>query len=146
MIARALFLFLLGSCSIAQGSEQLGCPYPSSIKFRDGHFQSENGQWKSLKVEAASFLDRFVGAVFVPLEGQQRQQGYVEYCLYKAGNNQWVNLRFQAPERHFSMSLTDSLHWVPARGPFEQDIYLCTDSQPDNCSFTLKRSKSWPGR
>ena len=141
MISRAFILFLLGVFSIAHANVEFGCPYPSSIKRKAGHFQSDNGYWKSPKVEFPGFVDTFVGAVFIPPEGGERKRGHLEYCTYKAANNQWVNLRFQAPEPLSGMSLTDSTHWMPARGPFDQEIFVCTDSQPDNCSFTLDRPK-----
>ncbi|MBK3439441.1 DUF3757 domain-containing protein [Pseudomonas shahriarae] len=141
MISRALILFLLGFFSFAHASAEFSCPYPSSIKRKAGHFQSDNGHWRSPAGGADSFLERFVGAVFIPANDQERKQGYLEYCSYKAANNQWVNLRFQAPEPLSGMSLTDSTHWMPARGPFDQEIFVCTDSQPDNCSFTLDRPK-----
>ena len=144
MISRMLIVFIFGLFPLAHASVEFGCPYPSSIKRKAGHFQSDNGYWKSPKVGFPGFLDTFVGAVFIPAEDGERKRGHLEYCTYKAANNQWVNLRFQAPEPLASMSLTDSTHWVLAHGPFDQEIYVCTDSQPDNCSFTLVPPKSWP--
>ena len=142
MISRVFILCLLGVFPIAHASAEFGCPYPSSIKRMGDYLQSDNGAWKSAKVEFPGFVDTFVGAVFTPTEAGERRRGHLEYCTYKAANNQWVNLRFQAPEPPPSMSLSDSTHWVPARGPFDQQIYVCTDSQPDNCSFTLDNPKN----
>ena len=142
MISRMLIVFIFGLFPLAHASVEFGCPYPSSIKRKADHFQSDNGYWKSPKVEFPGFLDTFVGAVFIPAEARERKRGHLEYCIYKAANNQWVNLRFQAPKPRASMSLTDSTHWEATRGPLEQQIYVCTDSQPDNCSFTLDNPKN----
>ncbi|WP_443697751.1 hypothetical protein [Pseudomonas sp.] len=40
------------------------------------------------------------------------------------------------------MSLTDTLHWRLASDPFGLPVYICQDSQPDNCSFTVKKPKT----
>lgn len=143
MTIRVLFLLFLGFSSITHAAAERGCPYPSSVKYRDGYFQGTgtDSPWRGSSVKAGDFLDTFSGAVFIPSEGHERKQGYLEKCIYTAGSGRSVALRYWAPDGPLSMSLTDTSHWRLATGPFDQEVYLCDDSQPDNCSFIIDNPK-----
>lgn len=132
------FCFLVAA-SITQVQAEEGCPYPSAVKFVDGHFQATNGRalWQSPKVDYHDFADRFVGAIFTPGKDRERENGYLERCVYRMGSGQIVSLRYDVPGKLNTMSLTSSLHWVPASDALKQSVYICEDNQPDNCSFTV---------
>ncbi|WP_339529137.1 DUF3757 domain-containing protein [Pseudomonas mucidolens] len=140
MTARLLLLILLGISCFAHGDAWQGCPYPSSIKYVDGYFYQESAghRWTSPRVSPVDFIDKFVGAVFMPGEGQERRRGYLEKCIYRSGREQrLVVLRYAGATEGLSMSLSDTTYWRLARDSFGHELYLCDDRQPDNCSFTL---------
>ncbi|MFO2463978.1 DUF3757 domain-containing protein [Pseudomonas sp. 15FMM2] len=140
MAARLVFLIFFGISCAAQGEGRQGCPYPSSIKYADGYFykNSAGHRWASPQVPPGDFIDKFVGAVFVPRKEQELKQGYLEKCIYRTGRDQLlVALRYTRTRAGLSMSLTENLYWRPGKDSFDQDIFQCDDSQPDNCSFTL---------
>ncbi|TFY96072.1 DUF3757 domain-containing protein [Pseudomonas nabeulensis] len=143
MFKHVVCSFLLLGGVITHAKAEQGCPYPSSIRFVQGYFQTAGGKafWQSAKVESRDFVDVFIGAVFTPGKGQERNNGYLEKCLYRTGTGQVVALRYGGPVAVESMSLTSTLYWNLVSGPFDQDIYICQDSQPDNCSFMLDRPK-----
>lgn len=143
MIKRVVCFCVLLVGVIAQVQAEQGCPYPSSIQFVQGHFQSADGKgsWRSPKVDHQDFVDVFIGAVFMPGKGQERENGYLEKCIYRTGRADVMALRYEVPTGLSSMSLTDSLFWRLASDPFGLDVYICEDSQPDNCSFNTKRAK-----
>ncbi|WP_256676469.1 DUF3757 domain-containing protein [Pseudomonas sp. RGB] len=133
------FLLLVGG--IAQANAEQGCPYPSSVKYVSGYFQASDKQshWRSPKVDADDFADRFIGALFTPGQGKDRENGYLDRCVYRMGSGRSLALRYDMPGALSTMSLTKSLHWELATDPLEQDVYICQDSQPDNCAFTVGR-------
>lgn len=139
MIKRLACLFSLLMAGIAQVQAEQGCPYPSSVKFTDGYFQALEGQalWQSSKVESDDFADRFIGALFTPGKGQERENGHLDKCMYRMGSGQVVALRYELPGTLNTVSLTATQHWQLARDPLEQDVYICQDSQPDNCAFKV---------
>ena len=141
MFKQVVCSVLLLGCVITHVKAEQGCPYPSSIRFAQGHFQTANGKafWQSTKVGSRDFIDVFIGAVFTPSTGQERDNGYLEKCIYRTGAGHVVALRYGGPEAVESMALTSTLHWDLASGPFGQDIYICQDSQPDKCSFVLNQ-------
>lgn len=140
MNAGLLFLILLGLCPFAHGNDPQGCPYPSSIQYADGYFYQDSAgrRWTSLGFAPVDFIDRFVGAVFIPHDGQERGHGYLEKCVYRSGREQrLVVLQYAQASGGLSMSLADTTHWRLAKDSFGHDIYHCADSQPDNCAFTV---------
>lgn len=139
MIKRLAWLMFLMIGLIAQAKAQQGCPYPSTIKYVDGYFQASDRQsfWQSSKVDFHDFADRFIGALFLPGKDQDRENGYLDRCVYRTGSGQVVALRFEKAEKVKTMSLTKTLHWQLARDALDQDVYICQDSLPDNCSFTV---------
>lgn len=134
----ACLMFLLAGIT-AQAHAQQGCPYPSAVKYVDGFFQASDSQtlWQSSKVDFRDFADRFIGALFLPGKGQERENGYLDRCVYRMGNGQAVALRYEAGSQAKTMSLTPTLHWQLTRDALNQDVYICQDIQPDNCSFTV---------
>ena len=141
MIKRIVCACVVFVGAMAHAQAEQGCPYPSSIKYVEGSFHATVGQahWQSPQVEYRDFVDRFVGAVFTPGKDQEREDGYLEKCIYRTGAGYVVALWYGAPRQIRSMSLTDTLYWRLASDPFDQDVYICQDSQPDNCSFTVNR-------
>lgn len=141
MIKPLACVFFVAATGIVQAKAEQGCPYPSSIKYADGYFHAVNGkaQWQSSKAGFSDFADGFVGALFTPGEGQKRENGYLDKCVYRMGSGQIVALRYYVPGSLNTMSLTSTLYWQPDRDPLGQDVYICQDSQPDNCSFTVRR-------
>ncbi|MGU3307371.1 DUF3757 domain-containing protein [Pseudomonas sp. M5A4_2d] len=103
--------------------------------------QGTRGQslWQSPKVDVDDFSDRFIGALFTPGKGQERENGHLDKCLYRMGNGQIMALRYDTPGKLDTMSLTATLHWQLTTDPLNQDVCICQDSQPDNCSFTVRR-------
>ncbi len=87
------------------------------------------------------FIDRFVGAIFVPGDGQERKNGYLEKCIYLTNRGRPVTLRYGMEEDVLNMSLVDTTYWQPATDAFGLAIYTCDDRQPDNCSFTVDESR-----
>ncbi|TSD78419.1 DUF3757 domain-containing protein [Pseudomonas sp. KBS0710] len=141
MIKRLICLLCVMAIGIAQAKAEQGCPYASSVKYMDGHFQAESGSalWQSPNVGLSDFADRFVGALFTPGKGQERENGFLEKCVYRMGSGGVVALRYGVPGKLNTMSLTSTLYWQPTRDLLGQDVYICQDSQPDNCSFTVRR-------
>jgi len=143
MTTRILCVFSLALTCTTQAMAQQGCPYPSSIKYVEGAFQAGDARafWKSPNVRSSDFIDRFVGAIFVPHEGQERKHGYLEKCVYLTGGGRPVALRYGTQGQVLNMSLADTTYWQPAIDPFGLAIYKCDDRQPDNCSFTVDESR-----
>lgn len=143
MIKQLACVFALTAGAVTQAHAEQGCPYPSSIKYVDGYFQASAGQafWQSPKSQIRDFIDAFVGAVFTPGQGQERENGYLDKCIYRTGGGQVVALRYGIKSDVDTMSLTSTLHWQLASDPFGQDVYICQDSQPDNCAFTTRDSR-----
>lgn len=140
MIKQSACLLALMAGGIAQVHAEQGCPYPSSVKYEKGYFIASNGQssWQSPKVDVPDFADRFIGALFTPGKGQERENGYLDKCVYLMGNGQVVALRYDMPERINTMSLTSTLYWELANDALKQVVYICEDRQPDNCAFTVR--------
>lgn len=138
-MARLLCFIFLGSACIAQAKADQGCPYPSTIRYVDGYFQEAGAHrlWRSPDVESRDFIDKFLGAVFIPRDGQDREHGYLEKCLYSAGSGQTVALRYGRAQGASTMTLTETTHWRLDKGALDQPVYVCDDSQPDNCAFTV---------
>lgn len=143
MIMRTRCLFFLALTYTSQAMAQQGCPYPSSIQYVEGAFQAVGVRalWKSPNVRTPDFIDKFVGAIFVPSEGQERRNGYLEKCVYLTGGGRPVALRYGAQGDVLNMSLVDTTYWQPAIDTFGLNIYKCDDRQPDNCSFTVQESR-----
>lgn len=143
VIKRSICLLVVMTCGVMHANAKQGCPYASSVQLKEGRFQVRDGQllWQSPKVKQLDFVSGFVGALFIPAQGQARENGYVEKCIYRTNSDQVIALRYGGSEDVDSVSLTSSLHWRLAKDPLDQDVYICDDSQPDNCSFTIDRSK-----
>lgn len=143
MVKQLICLLLLMGSVAAQVRAEQGCPYPLMIKHVDDHFEVEDKRvlWQSQKVESRDFIDRFIGAVFTPGKGPERQSGYMEKCVYRSGKGDVVALRPSPLGAPTSMSLTDTLHWRLATDSFGQPVYLCQDRQPDNCAFEVTNKK-----
>lgn len=138
---RLLCCLLLGASSVTAAQ---GCPYPSAVRYVDGHFQGpeERFAWISQPMGGQDFIDTFIGAIFVPREPGERRNGFLEKCIYKTIKGNTVALRYGATKHALSMSLTDTTHWQPGTDVFGQAIFQCDDRQPDNCSFTLETSRN----
>ncbi|XVO88825.1 DUF3757 domain-containing protein [Pseudomonas palleroniana] len=132
-------LCILMLSAIAQVQADQGCPYPSAIRYIDGHFRTVDKQllWQSPKVDSRDFIDLFIGAIFMPGSGQEREDGYMDKCLYRSGSGNLVAMRPALGDLVTNMSLTSTSHWEPGEAPFEQQVFLCRDSQPDNCAFRV---------
>ncbi|MGZ0715825.1 DUF3757 domain-containing protein [Pseudomonas palleroniana] len=132
-------LCILMLSAIAQVQAEQGCPYPSAIRYVDGHFRTVDKQllWQSPKVDSRDFIDLFIGAIFMPGSGQEREDGYMDKCLYRTGSGNLVAMRPAMGDLVTNMSLTDTSHWGPDTAPFDQPVFLCQDSQPDNCAFRV---------
>ncbi|WP_409567479.1 DUF3757 domain-containing protein [Pseudomonas sp.] len=134
-------LLLLLSCAVIQTSAAQGCPYPSTVRYEKNRFQALDGRtlWRSPSVPYDGYVERFVGAVFIPKEGDSRDEGYFEQCIYSTNRGQSVALRYSAKNGPYSFSLTATSHWRLVEDPLGRDVYICEDRQPDNCSFTVKQ-------
>ena len=135
-------LLMMGSVAALARAEQ-GCPYPLMIKHVDEHFEvvDKNVLWQSQKVERRDFIDRFIGALFTPGKGEERQGGYMDKCIYRTGGGDVVALRPSPPGVPTSMSLTDTLYWRLDKDLFGQPVYLCDEGPPDNCAFKVADKK-----
>lgn len=144
MITKLTCFFILLAAGITQANADDSCPFPSSIHYVDGHFQANDGQilWQSPKVETRDFADRFIGALFTPGKGKERENGFLERCVYLMGNGQTVALRYGATEKLNTISLKDSLFWESTIGPLGENVYVCKENLAINCSFIVER-KSW---
>ncbi|KRP52000.1 DUF3757 domain-containing protein [Pseudomonas poae] len=143
MIKKLVCLYFLMAGSLAQAHDAFGCPYPSTIRYVDGFFLTSDIRfpWLSSKVDHRDFVDRFIGAIFIPEKDQERENGRLDKCVYRTGSGQRVALRPGKPGVAEAISLTSTLHWQIAKDPLEQEVYICQDSQPDNCSFTLAKPR-----
>ena len=144
MIRQLMCVLLLMVGGVAHVQADQGCPYSSAIKYVDGHFQATAGTlvWQSPKIGYRDFVDQFIGAIFTPGKAQDRENGYVDKCSYLTGDGQRVDLRYSKSAEVETMSLTGTLHWHLASDPFGLPVYICQDSQPDNCAFTVKKPKN----
>lgn len=135
-----VFLMVAG---ISNVKAEQGCPYTSMIKYVDGYFQTTTRpvRWQSQKIGQQDFVDQFIGAIFTPSTMKERENGYVDKCSYLTNNGQRVDLRYGKPGEAETMSLTSTLHWQLATDPLGLPVYICQDSQPDNCEFTVKMPK-----
>ena len=143
MMTKLVCMFLLMAGSTAQAIAGQGCPYSSAIKYVDGYFQAAQQSllWQSPKVEKRDFVDQFIGAIFTPGKEQARENGHLDKCVYRTGSGHVVALRLGKQDEVERMSLTSTLHWQLSSDPLGQEIYICQDSQPDNCAFTVQRTK-----
>lgn len=142
MIKRLASVFFLTCCVIASAKAERGCFYPLEIKLVDYAYQVKGvgGIWQSPKVKEKDFIDSFVGATFRSDKGQELKDGQVE-CTYLTGRSRWVTLRYITLNGPESMSMNDNSNWAPATDPLGQTVYICQDRQPDNCKFTVEKSK-----
>lgn len=143
MLKQLVCLLLLMGSVTAQVRAEQGCPYPLSVKYVDDHFEVVDKKvlWQSQKIEKSDFIDVFIGAVFNPGKGQERQSGYMDKCVYRSGRGDAIALRPSPLGVPTSMSLTDTLHWRLDTDSFGQPVYLCQDRQPDNCAFRVTDKK-----
>ena len=143
MIRQLACVLLLMVGGVAHVQAEQGCPYPSAIKYVDGYFQATAGTlvWQSPKIGHRQFVEEFIGAIFTPGKEQDRESGYVDKCSYLTNEGHRVDLRYGRSGEVETMSLTGTLHWRLASDPFDLPVYICQDSQPDNCSFTVKKPK-----
>lgn len=140
MTKRVLCILWLAGAVVGYAKAEQGCPYASSVHYSQGYFQASEGRsmWRSLKLGSRNYVDVFIGALFTPGRGQNRENGLLEKCVYRTGDGQMVALRHSGKEKVDSMSLTGTSYWRLVSDPLGQDVYICQDSQPDNCSFTVK--------
>ncbi|WP_185021845.1 DUF3757 domain-containing protein [Pseudomonas poae] len=138
-IFKPLLTLLILLSAIGQVQAEQGCPYPSMIRYVDGHFKSADKQllWRSPLIETRDFIDLFIGAIFMPGSGQEREYGFMDKCLYRTSSGNLVALRPAMGDLVTNMSLSSTLYWQPDIGPFNQPVFLCQDSQPDNCAFRV---------
>ena len=139
MFKQLMCVALLMGSVITQVSAEQGCPYPTMVKYAGKYFHVKDKvlPWQSPKVEYEDFIDRFIGAVFIPGEGEDRKNGYMDKCVYATYLGRVVTLRPNQGDSVINMSLTSTLHWELLTGEFKVPMYICTDSQPDNCAFTI---------
>ncbi len=144
MIRQFLCVLLLLAGGITQAKAEQGCPYPSAIRYVDGYFSATAGTfvWQSPKIGRREFIEQFIGAIFTPGRDQERENGYVDKCSYLTNEGQRVDLRYGKAGEVESMSLTATLYWQLASDPLGLQVYICRDSQPDNCAFTVKKPKN----
>ncbi|AGE24849.1 MULTISPECIES: DUF3757 domain-containing protein [Pseudomonas] len=147
MIKKLVCLYFLMAGSLAQAHEAFGCPYPSTIRYVDGFFLPSDMrfQWRSSKFKSIDlvdrFVDRFIGAIFIPEKDQERENGLLDKCVYSTLKGRRIELRPVRTGAVEEISLTGTLHWKIAKDPLEQEVYVCTDNQPDNCSFTIAKPR-----
>ncbi|SDK95162.1 Protein of unknown function [Pseudomonas libanensis] len=139
MFKQLICMFLLMNCVIASARAEQGCPYPSTVTYVNGHYRVEdNGlRWQSPKVKYRGLIDGFSGAVFIPGEGEDREHGYMDKCIYRTSWNGVVALRPDSGNAVINMSLTSTVYWELRPGVLKLPVYTCTDSQPDNCAFNV---------
>lgn len=144
MFKQLICLLLLMSCVIASARAEQGCPYPSTVTYAGGHYHvKDNGlRWQSPKVESRGFIDAFIGAVFMPGEGEERGNGYMDKCIYRTSWGAVVALRPDKGNEVVNMSLTSTLHWELRPDAFKLPVYTCADSQPDNCAFKVNDKRT----
>jgi hypothetical protein len=136
-----LFFFILSGFSTLAAAQ--GCPYPSSVRYVDGHFQGADKEstWVSQAMSGQDLVETFVGAIFSPRESGERKRGYLEKCLYKTVRGNTVALRYGPAGGGGTMSLAETTHWQPGTDVFGQPTFQCDDRQPDNCAFTFEAAK-----
>ncbi|MCK3849920.1 DUF3757 domain-containing protein [Pseudomonas sp. W2Jun17] len=144
MFKQLICVLLLTSCIVASARAEQGCPYPAQVSYVDGHYRAEdNGlRWQSPKVKYRGLIDGFIGAVFIPGEDEQRENGYMDKCIYRTGWDGVVALRPYKDSKIINMSLTSTLYWELRPGAFTLPGYTCTDSQPDNCAFNVNDKRT----
>ncbi|MEX5543679.1 DUF3757 domain-containing protein, partial [Pseudomonas poae] len=108
MIKKLVCLYFLMAGSLAQAHDAFGCPYPSTIRYVDGFFLTSDIRfpWLSSKVDHRDFVDRFIGAIFIPEKDQERENGRLDKCVYRTGSGQRVALRPGKPGVAEAISLT----------------------------------------
>ncbi|MDY0830813.1 MULTISPECIES: DUF3757 domain-containing protein [unclassified Pseudomonas] len=136
-----LFCFVLSGFSTLAAAQ--GCPYPSAVRYVDGHFQGTDKEspWISQAMNGQDLLETFVGAIFIPRESDERKHGYLEKCVYKTVRGNTVALRYGPAKGGGTMSLAETTHWHPGTDVFGQPTFQCDDRQPDNCAFTFEAAK-----
>ena len=145
MFKQLICVLLLMSCFIASARAEQGCPYPSQVAYADGHYRAQdNGlRWQSPKVASRGVVDGFIGAVFMPGDGEERGNGYMDKCIYRTNwSGVVVALRPSRGNEIINMSLTSSLYWKLQPDAFELPVYTCVDSQPDNCKFNVNDKRT----
>jgi len=145
MFKQLICVLLLMSCFIASASAEQGCPDPAQIVYADGHYRAQdNGlRWQSPKVASRGVVDGFIGAVFMPGDGEERGNGYMDKCIYRTNwSGVVVALRPSRGNEIINMSLTSSLYWKLQPDAFELPVYTCVDSQPDNCKFKVNDKRT----
>ena len=145
MFKQLICVLLLMSCFIASASAEQGCPYPSQVAYADGHYRAQdNGlRWQSPKVASRGVVYGFIGAVFMPGDGEERGNGYMDKCIYRTNwSGVVVALRPSRGNEIINMSLTSSLYWKLQPDAFELPVYTCVDSQPDNCKFKVNDKRT----
>jgi len=145
MFKQLICVLLLMSCFIASARAEQGCPYPSQVAYADGHYRAQdNGlRWQSPKVASRGVVDGFIGAVFMPGDGEERGNGYMDKCIYRTNwSGVVVALRPSRGNEIINMSLTSSLYWKLQPDAFELPVYTCVDSQPDNCKFKVNDKRT----
>ena len=140
MTKHLVYVLFLGCCVIASAKAEQGCPYVSAIKSVEDAYQVNDarGHWQSSKVKERGFIDRFVGAIFRADKDQDVEDGEVE-CVYLASRGRRVTLRYVSSTPNVSMSLVHNFYWLSSVDPLGQTVYICQDSQPDNCKVMLKK-------
>ena len=80
MFKQLICVLLLLRSVIPPARAKQGCPYPSQVAYADGHYRvKDNGLgWQSPKVASRGVIDGFIGAVFMPGEGEERGNGYMD--------------------------------------------------------------------
>ena len=144
MFKQLICVLLLLSYVIAPAKAEQGCPYTTQIAYADGHYRAkDNGlHWQSPKVASRGVIDGFIGAVFMPGEGEERGNGYMDKCIYRTSWNGVVALRPSSGNEVINMSLTSTLYWRLQPDAFELPVYTCMDSQPDNCAFKVNDKRT----
>jgi hypothetical protein len=133
-----VFLFVLSGFSTLAAAQ--GCPYPSTVRYVDGHFQGTDKEspWISQAMGGQDLVETFVGAIFIPRESGERKRGYLEKCIYRTVRGNTVALRYGPIKGGGTMSLAETTHWQPGTDAFGQPVFQCDDRQPDNCAFTVE--------
>ena len=144
MFKQLICVLLLMSCCIAPARAEQGCPYTTQIVYADGHYRAKDHglRWQSPRVASRGVIDGFIGAVFMPGEGEERGNGYMDKCIYRTSWNGVVALRPRKGNEVINMSLTSTLYWKPQLDAFELPVYTCVDSQPDNCAFKVNDKRT----
>ena len=144
MFKQLICVLLLMSYVIAPARAEQGCPYTTQIAYADGHYRAKDHglRWQSPRVASRGVIDGFIGAVFMPGEGEERGNGYMDKCIYRTSWNGVVALRPRKGNEVINMSLTSTLYWELQPDAFKLPVYTCTDSQPDNCAFKVNDKRT----